>query len=54
MLIAGFTITATKNIEFQFIAKALHPNGAALTAGQSSANAIDQVYQEVVIMKISN
>ena len=54
MLLAGFALTAVTNIEFQFIAKTLHPSGAALTAGQSTANAIEQIYQEVVIMRISN
>lgn len=54
MLLAAFTLATAANIEFQFIAKALHPSGAALTAGQSTANAIDQLYQEAVIMRISN
>lgn len=53
-LIAVFSVTANTNIEFQFRAKALHPNGAALTAGQSTANNIEQVYQNVVIQRISN
>lgn len=53
-LLACFTIASAINIEFQFRAKILHPNGAALTAGQSTANNIEQIYQEVVIMRISN
>lgn len=52
-LLAAFTIAANTNIEFQFRAKILHPNGAALTAGQSTNNAIEQVYQEAVIMRIA-
>jgi hypothetical protein len=53
-LLASFTITTAINVEFQFRAKVLHPNGAALTAGQSSGNAIEQIYQEVVVMRIAN
>lgn len=53
-LLAAFTLTATTNIEFQFRAKILHSAGAALTAGQSTNNAIEQVYQEAVIMRIAN
>jgi hypothetical protein len=53
-LLAVFSISSNTNIEFQFRAKILHPNGAALTAGQSTSNAIEQVFQEAVIMRISN
>jgi P2-related tail formation protein len=53
-LLAAFTLTASANIEFQFRAKILHPVGAALTAGQSTTNANEQVYQEVVIIRIAN
>lgn len=53
-LLACFAIASAINLEFQFRAKILHPNGAALTAGQSTANNIEQIYQEVVIMRISS
>lgn len=53
-LLAAFTLSANTNIEFQFRAKILHPNGAALTAGQSTTNAVEQLYQEAVIMRIAN
>lgn len=53
-LLAAFTLTAATNIEFQFRAKILHTAGAALTAGQSTGNAVEQVYQEAVIIRIAN
>lgn len=53
-LFAAFTLSASTNVEFQFRAKALHSAGANLTAGQSTGNAVEQVYQEVMIMRISS
>jgi P2-related tail formation protein len=51
-LLAVFSVTGNTQIEFQFKAKILHPNGAGLTAGQSTANAIEQVYQQAVLMRV--
>jgi Phage tail protein (Tail_P2_I) len=46
--------TVTTQLEFQFRAEALHSAGAALTAGQATSNAVEQLYQQVVIWKWSN
>lgn len=53
-LFAMFSIIGPTELEFQFRAKALHPSGAALTAGQSNSNPVEQIYQEVVILRMSN
>lgn len=53
-LLAMFTIAGPIDIEFQFRAKALHPSGAALTAGQSNSNAVEQIYEEAVILRMAN
>lgn len=51
---AVFQLAGNTNIEFQFRAEQLHPNGAALTAGQSTGNSVEQIFEEVVIWRISN
>lgn len=53
-LLAVVSVTGNTDIEFQFRAKALHPSGAGLTAGQSTSNATEQIYQEAVILRLAD